>query len=248
MPRCRSTLFGGVKRVQVRRPFAPFVCRTRPKRRKRIQIGDPARAQHLLDRAGLAHLLRDARASRASTSSSATTRSEELWTEGAAIRIDRPLLSVKVAQAHIHNLLFHKHARHRFEYIFFPCITHVPSFVVKHDGHSVVPDRRRRAEGDARRVHEGSGLLRRARASSIVDGAVTLSEPNYFAKQMFEMGARASASPKTRTTSPAAQGFAGAARSTRIVQRRGLRSSSSWKRRTASAFCCSGVPTTSIPG
>jgi predicted nucleotide-binding protein (sugar kinase/HSP70/actin superfamily) len=38
-----------------------------------------------------------------------------------------PCYPSKVAQAHIHNLLFHQHSEKKpLNYIFFPCITHVP--------------------------------------------------------------------------------------------------------------------------
>ena len=55
--------------------------------------------------------------------------SEELWAEGGKYGSIDPCYPSKVCQAHIHNLLFKK-PRNRFSYIFFPCITHVPSFVV----------------------------------------------------------------------------------------------------------------------
>jgi activator of 2-hydroxyglutaryl-CoA dehydratase/predicted nucleotide-binding protein (sugar kinase/HSP70/actin superfamily) len=57
---------------------------------------------------------------------------EEMFTEGAKYGSIDPCFPSKVVQSHIHNLLFHHHnpARNRpLHYIFFPILTHVPSFV-----------------------------------------------------------------------------------------------------------------------
>ncbi len=56
---------------------------------------------------------------------------EEMFTEGAKYGSIDPCFPSKVVQAHIHNLLFEKHnpARNRpLNYLFFPILTHVPSF------------------------------------------------------------------------------------------------------------------------
>jgi predicted CoA-substrate-specific enzyme activase len=52
--------------------------------------------------------------------------SEELWLEGGKYGSIDPCYPSKVAQAHIHNLLFHHHSEDEpLNFIFFPCITHV---------------------------------------------------------------------------------------------------------------------------
>ncbi|MCA1664926.1 MAG: acyl-CoA dehydratase activase-related protein, partial [Myxococcales bacterium] len=57
--------------------------------------------------------------------------SEEMWLEGGKYGSIDPCYPSKVAQAHIHNLLFHHHEEEeggkKLKYIFFPCITHVPA-------------------------------------------------------------------------------------------------------------------------
>jgi hypothetical protein len=54
--------------------------------------------------------------------------SEEMWQEGGKYGSIDPCYPSKVAQAHIHNLLFHHHTdEKKLHYIFFPCITHVNS-------------------------------------------------------------------------------------------------------------------------
>ena len=54
--------------------------------------------------------------------------SEELWVEGGKYGSIDPCFPSKVSQAHIHNLLFHHHTEKKLSYIFFPILTHVPSF------------------------------------------------------------------------------------------------------------------------
>ena len=56
--------------------------------------------------------------------------SEEMWAEGGKYGSIDPCYPSKVGQAHIHNLLFHHHSEERpLQMIFFPTLTHVPSFV-----------------------------------------------------------------------------------------------------------------------
>lgn len=55
---------------------------------------------------------------------------EEMWVEGGKYGSVDPCFPSKVAQAHVHNLLFHHHTEQKpLQYIFFPILTHVPSFV-----------------------------------------------------------------------------------------------------------------------
>lgn len=57
--------------------------------------------------------------------------SEEMWVEGGKYGSIDPCYPSKVAQAHIHNLLFHKHSDDKpLHYVFFPCITHVETPLV----------------------------------------------------------------------------------------------------------------------
>ncbi|HEY3498628.1 MAG TPA: acyl-CoA dehydratase activase-related protein, partial [Polyangiaceae bacterium] len=58
--------------------------------------------------------------------------SEEMWVEGGKYGSIDPCFPSKVAQAHVHNLLFHHHEPERkrqLDYIFFPILTHVNNFV-----------------------------------------------------------------------------------------------------------------------
>ena len=55
--------------------------------------------------------------------------SEEMFAEGGKYGSVDPCYPSKVAQAHFHQLFFHKHVKTPFDVIFFPILTHVPSFV-----------------------------------------------------------------------------------------------------------------------
>ncbi|VUD61603.1 2-hydroxyisocaproyl-CoA dehydratase activator [Thalassocella blandensis] len=55
--------------------------------------------------------------------------SEELWQAGGKYGSVDPCYPAKVVQAHIHNLLFEHHTKKPLSYIFFPSITHIPTFV-----------------------------------------------------------------------------------------------------------------------
>lgn len=54
---------------------------------------------------------------------------EEMFQEGAKYGSVDPCFPSKVVQAHIHELLFHKHVKKPIDAIFFPIFTHVPGFV-----------------------------------------------------------------------------------------------------------------------
>ncbi|MGB5193850.1 MAG: BadF/BadG/BcrA/BcrD ATPase family protein [Polyangiales bacterium] len=55
--------------------------------------------------------------------------SEEMFSEGGKYGSVDPCYPSKVAQAHFHQLFFHKHEQSPFDAIFFPILTHVPNFV-----------------------------------------------------------------------------------------------------------------------
>lgn len=112
--------------------------------------------------------------------------SEEMWAKGGRYGSIDPCYPAKVAQAHVHNLIFGKHVKKKLDYIFFPCITHMPTFVTGIMDSVCCP------------IVSGTPKVIRAAFTKevdffsqsgidYVDGAVTLTEPHYFAKQMFEM-------------------------------------------------------------
>lgn len=54
---------------------------------------------------------------------------EEMFAEGGKYGSVDPCYPSKVVQAHFHNLFFHKHTQRPLNAIFFPILTHVPSFL-----------------------------------------------------------------------------------------------------------------------
>ena len=119
--------------------------------------------------------------------------SEELWVEGGKYGSIDPCFPSKVSQAHIHNLLFHQHQPEKgrpLHYIFFPVMTHVPSFLNGTMDKQSCP------------VVAGCPVVMRAaftkeidffaqRGIEYLDTPLTFGEPNLTARRMFETwGAR----------------------------------------------------------
>jgi activator of 2-hydroxyglutaryl-CoA dehydratase/predicted nucleotide-binding protein (sugar kinase/HSP70/actin superfamily) len=64
---------------------------------------------------------------------------EEMWAEGGKYGSIDPCFPSKVAQAHVHDLLFHAHADKPLHAIWLPAITHVPSPLVNTMDHASCP-------------------------------------------------------------------------------------------------------------
>ncbi len=115
--------------------------------------------------------------------SDATT--EEMWQEGGKYGSIDPCYPSKVAQAHVHNLLFHKHEERKLDAIFFPILTHVPSFVTSAMDTASCP------------IVAGTPNVMKAaftkeqdffgtRGISYLDPAFSFAEPTLMRKQCFE--------------------------------------------------------------
>src|SRR5690606_24925563 len=112
---------------------------------------------------------------------------EEMFAEGAKYGSIDPCFPSKVVQAHVHDLLFHKHNpdRHKaLNYIFFPILTHVPSFVKDTMDNTSCP------------IVAGTPVVMKAAFTKEVDfvaerdieyiaPALSFSEPNLLKKRMF---------------------------------------------------------------
>jgi len=112
--------------------------------------------------------------------------SEEMWVEGGKYGSVDPCFPSKVAQAHIHNLLFHHHDEQKpLRYIFFPILTHVPSFgegVMDKTSCPIVagvPDVMKAAFTKEIDFFTQRGI-------EYVDPALTFAEPTLTARRMFE--------------------------------------------------------------
>ena len=111
---------------------------------------------------------------------------EEMWMEGGKYGSIDPCYPSKVGQAHIHNLLFHHHSDEKpLNYIFFPTLTHIPSFVKNAMDYTSCPI-----------VSGAPNVLKAAFTKEVdffaqrnigyLDPACTLLEPHLLRRQLFE--------------------------------------------------------------
>lgn len=111
--------------------------------------------------------------------------SEEMWQEGGKYGSIDPCYPSKVAQAHVHNLLFKHHAKAPLDYIVFPCITHIPTHlqnVMDSASCPIVagaPNVIKAAFTKEVNFFETRGVV-------YLDPAVTFTEPNMMKKQLYE--------------------------------------------------------------
>ena len=111
---------------------------------------------------------------------------EELWVEGGKYGSIDPCYPSKVAQAHVHNLIFHQHtAKKPLKYLFFPILTHVGNFITDTMDNACCP------------IVAGAPEVMKAaftkevdffaeRGIEFVDPAVSFVEPNLMAKRLFD--------------------------------------------------------------
>jgi activator of 2-hydroxyglutaryl-CoA dehydratase/predicted nucleotide-binding protein (sugar kinase/HSP70/actin superfamily) len=112
--------------------------------------------------------------------------SEEMWLEGGKYGSIDPCYPSKVAQAHVHNLLFTHHSEEKpLDYIFFPCITHIETQMVGVMDTASCP------------IVAGAPKVMKAaftkeidffaqRGIRYIDPAITFTEPNLLKKRMFQ--------------------------------------------------------------
>ncbi|SDZ64616.1 CoA-substrate-specific enzyme activase, putative [Evansella caseinilytica] len=111
--------------------------------------------------------------------------SEEMWQEGGKYGSIDPCYPSKVAQAHIHNLLFKKHAKKPLDAIVFPCITHIPS-QLQHVMDSASCPIVAGAPEVIKAAFTKETDFFAVNNVKYFDPAVTFTEPNMLKKQLFE--------------------------------------------------------------
>jgi predicted nucleotide-binding protein (sugar kinase/HSP70/actin superfamily) len=119
-----------VKREKVTRPFRRS-SEEAIKRRKTLRVGIP-RVLNVYSTAPFFRAYFEVLGLGRSNIVFSDATSEEMWVEGGKYGSIDPCFPSKVAQAHVHNLLFHHHEPERkrqLNYIFFPILTHVNNFV-----------------------------------------------------------------------------------------------------------------------
>jgi activator of 2-hydroxyglutaryl-CoA dehydratase/predicted nucleotide-binding protein (sugar kinase/HSP70/actin superfamily) len=119
--------FFGIKRTEVTRPFARS-GKDAEELRRRTRIGMP-RVLNMYSTAPYFRTYFEALGIPKQNVVFSDETTEEMWVEGGKYGSVDPCYPSKVCQAHIHNLLFHQHTEKKpLKYIFFPILTHVPSF------------------------------------------------------------------------------------------------------------------------
>jgi activator of 2-hydroxyglutaryl-CoA dehydratase/predicted nucleotide-binding protein (sugar kinase/HSP70/actin superfamily) len=212
-------LLGGTKRTPVRRPIRRSSAEA-VERRKKIRIGIP-RVLNIYSTAPIWRTYFETLGIDELNVVFSDYTSEELWQEGGKYGSIDPCYPSKVAQAHFHNLLFHKHPKAKLDYIFFPCITHLPTFVTGTMESTSCP------------IVAGAPKVMKAAFTKetdffakngieYVDSAATLNEPNYFAKQMFEAWGQRLGITEDENDHACRQGFEALRRFDAEMERRGM--------------------------
>jgi len=185
--------FFGTKRVETTRPFRRN-SHTVQERLRRVRIGIPRVLNIYSTAPYFRHYFEAIGIPKQNVVFSDVT-TEEMWVEGGKYGSIDPCFPSKVAQAHIHNLLFHHHSPQpgalpspddkKLDYIFFPILTHVPSFgegVMDKTSCPIVagvPDVMKAAFTKEVDFFATRGI-------EYVDPALTFSEMNLTARRMFE--------------------------------------------------------------
>jgi predicted CoA-substrate-specific enzyme activase len=178
----RRGLFG-IRRVEVERPFRRSSKEAWEERRK-IRIGMP-RVLNMYSTAPYFRTYFEALGIQKQNVVFSDPTSEEMWVEGGKYGSIDPCFPSKVAQAHIHNLLFVHHEEKKLKYIFFPILTHVPSFVKDTMDNAACP-----IVAGAPEVMKAAFTKEvdffAARGIEYLDPAVSFSEPTLMARRLFE--------------------------------------------------------------
>jgi activator of 2-hydroxyglutaryl-CoA dehydratase/predicted nucleotide-binding protein (sugar kinase/HSP70/actin superfamily) len=177
------TIFGGVRRRSYHRGFE----RSSPEsaqRRARWRVGIP-RVLNMYSTAPFwrAYFETLGVDSRHVVFSDPTT--EEMWHEGGKYGSIDPCYPAKVPQAHIHDLLFHKHAKNPLDAIFFPIFSHVPSFVTDAKDAAACPIVAGTPEVMKAAFTKEQDLFG-TRGISYLAPAFTFAEPTMLRRQLFE--------------------------------------------------------------
>jgi activator of 2-hydroxyglutaryl-CoA dehydratase/predicted nucleotide-binding protein (sugar kinase/HSP70/actin superfamily) len=179
----KRTLLGAVRHKPIQRPFQRAAADVWAKRRD-VRVGIP-RVLNLYSTGPFWRTYLEAVGLDSRNVVFSDETSEEMWQAGCKYGSVDPCYPSKVCQAHIHNLLFKHHEKKPLNYVFFPAITHIPTFIVNQMDTASCP------------VVAGTPKVIRAaftketdffaeRNISYLDTAITLNEPLMCKKQMFE--------------------------------------------------------------
>ena len=179
----KRTLLGAVRHKNVKRPFQRSSSENWAKRRD-ARIGIP-RVLNIYSTGPFWRTYFEVLGVDSRNVVFSDETNEEMWQAGCKYGSVDPCYPSKVCQAHIHNLLFKHHEKKPLNYIFFPSITHVPTYIKNQMDTAACP------------VVAGTPKVLRAaftketdffaeRGIGYLDTAITLNEPLMCKKQMFD--------------------------------------------------------------
>lgn len=123
----KRTFLGGVRHKKFKREFVRSDDSAQDVRSK-IRIGIP-KALNIWSTAPFWRAYFESLGVRSRNIVFSDDTSEEMWQAGGKYGSVDPCFPAKVVQAHIHNLLFEHHVKKPLNLVFFPAITHIPTFV-----------------------------------------------------------------------------------------------------------------------
>ncbi len=174
----------GMRRVPVTRPFQRSPKEAWQKRKK-IRIGIP-RVLNMYSTGPWFRTYLEALGVPKQNVVFSDATTEELWVEGGKYGSIDPCYPSKVAQAHVHNLLFHHHTeKKKLNFIFFPILTHVDSFVKDTMDNASCPIVAGAPEVMKAAFTKESDFFA-MRGIEYLDPALSFVEPTYMAHRLFE--------------------------------------------------------------
>ncbi len=212
-------LFGKIKRRAVRRGFERSDTAA-AERRKRLRVGIP-KALNIWSTAPFWRTyLQVAGLDRSQVVFSDDT-SEDMWVEGGKYGSVDPCYPAKVAQAHIHHLLFHAHSEARpLSHIFFPCITHLPTPLRGLMDTAACPIVAGTPEVMKAAFTKEVDFFARA-GVEYLDPAVTMHEPNLLKRQLFDTFGSVLGITRDESDFAADQGWAAMHELDRVMEEKG---------------------------
>jgi predicted nucleotide-binding protein (sugar kinase/HSP70/actin superfamily) len=212
-------LLGRVRRREFRRGFARSDAAA-AERRRRLRIGIP-KALNIWSTAPFWRTyLQVAGLDRSQIVFSDDT-SEEMWIEGGKYGSVDPCYPAKVAQAHIHQLLFHAHSAARpLTHIVFPCITHLPTPLRGLMDTAACPIVAGTPEVMKAAFTKEVDFFARA-GVTYLDPAMTMHEPNLLKRQLFEAFGDVLGLTRDESDFAADQAWAAMAELDRVMEEKG---------------------------
>ena len=177
----------GLRRVKVTRPFKRSSKESWDKRRS-IRVGLP-RVLNMYSTAPFFRTYLESIGIQKQNVVFSDATTEEMWQVGGKYGSIDPCYPSKVAQAHVHNLLFHHHLpeeKKPLHYILFPILTHVNNFMVATMDNASCP-----IVAGAPEVMKAAFTKEQdffgTRGIEYLDPALSFVEPTLMAKRLFDM-------------------------------------------------------------